>query len=173
MRSRWFRWTIRVSLGFFAILGLVSVALVILYPSSAFLTIAILIDALVANTDPPPIVEDQLAGVDFRTQTEASRKLTALLQRKFPVGTNEATLESTLLNQGFKRLPVPPIDCLPPGQPVPAGGVFPVCPTHDANKTLKYRWGSVVCSQNIIIRWSADDRRNITRINGIYYMACL
>jgi hypothetical protein len=164
---------IRVSVGFFAILGVVSAALVIRYQSNAFLTIAILIDALVANADPPPIVEDQLAGVDFRTQIEASRKLTALLQRKFPVGTSEGTLESTLLNQGFKPLPAPSTDCLPAGQPVPSGRDFSVCPMHDANKALKYRWSSVVCSQNIIIRWSADDRHNIKLINGTYYMACL
>jgi hypothetical protein len=148
-------------------------ALFIRDPSAAVLLTAILIQPLIAHTHPPPIAEDQLADASWRNQAEATRKLTALMQRKFPTGSSEGALKSTLQNQGFKPLPPPPVDCLPPGQPPPVGRVFTPCPTYDRRKTLEYGWGSGVCGQTITVRWSTDDRDNVTRVDASYYMACL
>jgi hypothetical protein len=63
---------------------------------------AVLLQAVVSNTRPPAIAEDQLAVAD-RREDEASRNLTTLLQRRFPAGSSEGALISTLLNQGFKQ----------------------------------------------------------------------
>jgi len=173
VRSRWFRWTIRISLGFLAILGVVNVALVVRDPSSASLIMAALIQPLVANTHPPPILGDQLAGANWRTEAEAGRKLTAFLQGKFPAGTSEGTLKSTLLNQRFKGPPVPPADCLPPGHAAPKDRASNSCPTDNPNKSLTYNWSNFPCDQRITIRWATDDSHNITLIKGIYSQWCL
>ncbi|WP_119270610.1 hypothetical protein [Taklimakanibacter deserti] len=164
---RWFRWVTRISLGL-AIPIVFVVAFIILNPLGA----VILLYSLVGNTHPPAIAEDQFAGASWPSRTEASAKLTTLLQRKFPVGTSEDALRATLSSQGFKPLSPPPADCLPAGQPAPIGRAVTTCPTHDQSKILEYRWG-VVCGETITIRWWTDDRHAITGLDAAYYVACL
>jgi hypothetical protein len=173
MRRRWLRWMIRIGLGIVATLGVAVVALFIYNPSGTVLLTAIFLQPLLANTRPPPIAEDQLAGANWQNQGEASRKLNGLLQRRFPAGTSEVTLRSTLLNQGFKPPPPPRADCVPPGQPTPVGRVFTRCPTGDQSKILQYEWGSGVCGQTITVRWSTGNDLKITSLDAGYYMACL
>src|SRR5688500_11203499 len=170
---RWFRWVTRISLGLLAILIVLIVALFILNPSGTILGAAMLHHSLFGNTHPPPIAEDQLAGASWPSQTEASAKLTTLLQRRFPIGTNEDTARSILLSQGFKPLPPPPADCLPVGQPAPIGRAIAHCPTHDQSKILEYRWGGGVCAETSSGRWWTDDRHAITELDAAYYAACL
>jgi hypothetical protein len=64
------------------------------------------------------------------------------------LGTSEASLRSTLLNQGFKPLSPPlsppPTDCVPSGRSPPLRGVFTPCPTQDRSKMLEYVWGGLL-----------------------------
>jgi hypothetical protein len=128
-------------------------------------------ELLIHNAHPPPIAGDQIAGASWQNQAEVSRKLTELLQRKFPTGTSEDLLKSTLANQGFKPLPPPPGDCVPRGQSPPVGRVFTPC--YDPSNILKYDWGNGICGQTITVRWSTDDRHEITELHASYDMACL
>ena len=173
MRWRWFRWVIRIGLGFVALLAAGFAALFIRNPDTALIFLLILIQPLIANSNPPAIAKDQLTGVTLEDQANAGRKMTTVLQRKFPAGTSEVTLRSALLNQGFKPLPAPPADCVPSGQQVPLGRIYTPCPTYDRSKMLEYRWSSVICGETITVRWLADDRNDITDVNATYYLACL
>jgi hypothetical protein len=171
MKRRWYQWVIRISLGFLAILIVPVVVLFILKPEGTMILIGVLIAPLIHNTHPPPIAEDQLAGATWQNQAEVSRKLNELLQRKFPTGTSEDSLKSTLANQGFKLLPPPPGDCVPRGQSPPVGRVFTPC--YDPSNILRYDWGNGVCGQTITVRWSTDDHHGITDVHATYHVACL
>lgn len=166
---RWFRWVTHISLGLLGILVVLVAALFILNPLGAVM----LLHSLIGNKHPPPIAEDQLAGASWQNEAEPGAKLTTLLQRKFPIGTNEDTLRATLSSQGFKPLPPPPADCLPAGQPAPIGRVVTTCPTDDQSKILEYRWGGGVCAETITVRWWTDDRHAITDLDAAYHAACL
>jgi hypothetical protein len=121
---------------------------------------------------PPPIAEGQITDGDWRNWEGGSGKLTAVLERTFPAGTSEHVLKSTLLGQGFKPLPPPPPNCLPPGQFGPPGKVYVPC--YDATKILKYVWGrGMVCSEEVVVHWSTDSEGKITSIKGGYHGACL
>src|ERR1700687_1664071 len=68
---------------------------------------AMLVVTLFANSSPPPVAEGQITGNDWLRWDDGSRKFTAVLTRRFPSGTKEAALKSTLLAQGF-HFPAPP-----------------------------------------------------------------
>lgn len=174
MKRRWLRWIIRISLVFLAVITAAIAALFIVNPTGALLLVAMLIHPLVANTSPPSIAESELAGANLENKADVDRNLTALLRRKFPVGTSEDSLKSTLLGQGFTPLPPLAANCIPPGQPQPMGKVFTNCPTYDRDKILEYRWGDgAVCGSTVTVRWATDDRRGITQLDSSYYVACL
>lgn len=141
------------------------------------LLLAAILLAMLLNPGPPPIAEGQLAGSNWMHSEETGRKLTAVLERRFPNGTPESDLTSVLLRQGFRPIPPPRADCLPPGQHAPVGVVFTNCPTAEEKerqkRALEYRWGNGVCGDYVQIWWSVDDRQAITRVQGSYNEACL
>jgi hypothetical protein len=57
-------------------------------------------------TTQPPITEGQITGEDRRDVRAGSRKFANVLMSRFPPGTSEAVLRSTLQEQGF-RFPEP------------------------------------------------------------------
>jgi len=144
-----------------------------LYPESTYLMFATVRGAITANHHPPKIVEGQFSDGEARRNPEhAGRKLTALLEQKFPTGTSDSVLKSELLGQGFKFLPPPPPNCLPPGQSAPVGVVFTRC--FDPTNKLKYEWGDgFVCSNSLLVTWSTNGRGEITRIEAHYRETCL
>jgi hypothetical protein len=83
------------------------------------------------NHRPPQIA----GGVDL-TSGYADARWSAVLQQKFPPGTSEALLKSTLLSQGFKHVSSPPPNCLRPGERPKVGVVFVEC--YDSTKQLEY-----------------------------------
>jgi hypothetical protein len=171
MKRRWPRWIIRISLVFLAVITAAVAALFIANPAAVLMLLAMLINPLVANTSPPSITENELAGANWGNKADVDKNLTALLQRKFPVGTSEDSLKSTLLGQGFKPLPLPAANCIPPGQSQPVGRP---CPTYDRDKIFEYKWGDgAICGSTITVRWATDDRRGITQLDSSYYVACL
>ena len=92
-----------------------------------------LIQPLISNTHPPPILEDQLAGTN--NNADASRRLTALLQRRFLTGTSEGALKSALLNQRFS--PYRQGQCLPLYEPGPDDKIVSRCDAYDPNKAFE------------------------------------
>jgi hypothetical protein len=172
MKSRWFRWTIRILLGCIALVGVAFAALFIKDPIAARLLLAMLVYPLFGNTSPPAMLKADVTGMWLKWD-EASRKLTSHLQREFPIGTAETKLKSALLKQGFKPLPPPPSDCVPAGRELPPGRVYTSCPTRDLSMELVYRWGSPICTDSITVRWATDPADAITEISAGYYAACL
>ena len=172
MKARWLRRTIRISLVFVAVIVVAVAALSILHPEMLWI-LAIPINQLFVNATPPPIAENTLAGANWGNRVEVNQKLAAVIQRNFPPGTSEDSLILVLAGQGFKPLPPPSADCIPPGQPQPVGRVFTTCPTNDRSKVLEYNWRNFPCSSTITVSWTTDDRQKITHLDSGYYMACL
>jgi len=164
-----------ILIAFALVVGAV-VVLLLLNPGTTFLFAAIFL-AMLSNPGPPPIAEGQITSNEWMNWEEGGRKLTAVLERRFPIGTRESDLKSVLLTQGFRPVPPPPADCLPPGQVAPLGVIYNTCLTADQKekleRTLKYTWGNGVCSEFVQIMWSANDRGEITRVQGSYYGVCL
>src|SRR5258707_9143210 len=100
MKWRWPRWAIRISLAFLAVIIVAVAVLFILSPTALLLVLAIIFNSIFANTSPPPIVENTLAGANFGNRDEVNQNLTVLLRRNFPIGTSEDHLKSTLSGQG-------------------------------------------------------------------------
>jgi len=154
-------------LAVFAILAMAIAVLSIRDPAGAALLAMFLILPLIANTHPPPIAEDLLANESWQNWNERSRKLTTLLQRRFPAEMNEGTLKSELLNQRFKPLPPPLADRLLKGQPTPLGRAFVVCPPYDQSKALEYAWGNGICRHTITVRWFTGSPTIATRSQAL------
>jgi hypothetical protein len=173
MKPLWVRWTIRTVLGCVVLLGVGFAALFIRNPDAARFLLVVLMEPLIGNASPPAIARDELAGLKWWNEPEGGRRLTEVLQRKFPTGASEATLKSTLANQGFRQLPLPPTDCVPPGQPTTVGSVLTPCPKYDPSRILRYEWGSGFCRRTITVLWAADNRNDITQAYAVYYTACL
>jgi hypothetical protein len=163
-----------ILIAFALILG--ALAVLFFIKPETFLVAAIIVTMLF-NPGPPPIAEGQITSSDWLHWDEGGRKLTAVLERRFPNGTPESDLNAVLLKQGFHSIPPPPADCLPPGRSAPVGVVYRTCLTADEKekleRTLEYRWGDGVCAEYVQIWWSVDDRREITHVQGSYYGACL
>jgi hypothetical protein len=162
----------RSAIWFLAILALLAVV----FSPTARLVMGILIAGLL-NSGPPPIAQGVITKEDWPHFEAASRKLTEVLQSKFPVGSREDILKSILLDQGFRPIVPPPSNCIPPGQQVPVGVVFHQCLTPDQEekrkRTLVYKWGGGVCIDSISVIWSSDELGALTYVEGGYYGACL
>jgi hypothetical protein len=174
MARAWVRYVTRISLALLLIIAVVVAALSVVAGGKleiALLYAGAVAEPLLANSHPPAIADGLFTSWDWRLWGDDDRKFTAILEQKFPIGTNEAQLKSTLLGQGFKA--TPPRDCLPPGQPAPIGKAIHRCPSHDQSKELRYKWSRLHCGQFVTIWWKANDNGEITQINGIHFGGCL
>jgi hypothetical protein len=163
-----------VLIAFALVVGAIAVLFIV--KPETFLVAAIILTMLL-NPGPPPIAEGQITGNEWMHWDEGGRKLTAVLERRFPDGTPESDLRSVLLRQGFHPVPPPPADCWPPGQDAPIGVVHYTCLTADQKdklgRTLQYTWGDGVCSQFVRVMWSSDGRGTVSQVRGTYHGACL
>jgi hypothetical protein len=161
--------------------GIGIAALCLIYSQQIHLVLDPIWSALSANRHPPQIVAGYLSDDDWRDRSNASRKFTALLQQKFPAGTDEPLLRSQLAAEGFKSPPPGVSECQQPTQIEPIGTVSITC-SYRAN-VLEYHWSvGFVCGMSLHVKWSTNDhiditgvRRppRITRVVGEYYAACL
>ncbi|UGA45212.1 hypothetical protein HU230_0003995 [Bradyrhizobium quebecense] len=123
----------RFAIWVLAALALIAATLsgLFVFSPTARLVMAIAI-AEIFNSGPPPIAEGVITKEDWPHFAAASKKLTEVLQSKFPVGSIEGNLKSILVGQGFRPPDPIPSNCVPPGQQVPVGvayywgGVLPV-----------------------------------------------
>jgi hypothetical protein len=171
MELAWGRWMTRIGLGILAALAAFGAVLCFRNPDRALLLAWVIVAPLVQNWHPPAVANGQITTEDWGHWDAASRKLTAVLERKFPTGTNETGLKSTLLGQGFKPPPSPPPDCLPRGQPAPVGRAYTPC--YETSNILQYDWGHFPCRETITVWWTTGDNGEVTYINGSYHGACL
>jgi hypothetical protein len=173
MARRWLQWTIRIVAGIFALLALAFGALAFKNSEGAWLLFAMLIGPLVTNTRPPPMLENQFAHTDLRNRDEISQRLTEFLRFKFPAGTAESRLTSSLSEQGFKSLPPPAANCVPADKQATAQVPYSPCPTYDRSKILQYGWGQGVCGSTITVSWKIDDGRQLTDLKAAVDSGCL
>jgi hypothetical protein len=126
----------------------------------------------------PPPLADGLRCNNWHTCSEQSQAFTAILLRRFPLGSKVDVLKSALLAQGFGRfLPTSITACLPHGQEAPIGKMVIECPEWDANwnprNDLEYHWGGPLCGSGLIVRWSSNKGGRIAHLDGNYDYACL
>jgi hypothetical protein len=168
----------RFAIWLLAILALVAATLsgLFVFSPAARLVMGILIAGLLYNS-PPPIAQGVITKEDWPHFEAASRKLTKVLQSKFPVGSREDILKSILLGQGFRPIEPPPSNCIRPGQQVPLRVVFQWCLTPEQEekrkRTLEYKWGGGVCTESVSVIWSSDELGALTHVQGGYHGACL
>ncbi|HEV2504900.1 MAG TPA: hypothetical protein VGV39_17625 [Mesorhizobium sp.] len=162
-------------LAIFAILMAALSGLLFLSPSARLVT-GIFIAGL-SDPGPPPIAQGVITESDWPHFEAASIKLTKVLETKFPAGSKEDFLKSTLTDQHFRTVDPPPSDCIPPDQPVPAGVVSYQCLTskqeEERKRTLVYKWGGGFCVNTISVVWSSDETNALTHVEGSYYGRCL
>jgi hypothetical protein len=158
-------------------LALSSCALLVVHPPRRLIAPLIAYALYAFSGNPPAIAQGEMTDQDWTRAQGADRKFTAVLVRRFPDGTSETALKSVLLRQGFRFPPSPPANCIPPGQPPPAGVAFYRCITEEQEKirqrTLEYRWGIIICTNHATVRWSADDHSGVTNVRGTFHQICL
>jgi hypothetical protein len=167
------RWITRIGLGILAVVAALGVILYLLNPEVAVLVALILLHPLLSNTHPPPILSGVGTPGTWRSFDENNREVTAALQQKFPIGTNEDSVRATLLKQGFKPPPPAPGDCAPQGAPPPVGRILYRCPTYDPDRILQYQWSNFPCGFTVTVNWTTGDHGDIAQIRGDYSSGCL
>ena len=124
----------------------------------------------------PPIMEG-IECADRLRCGEAAREFTAVLERRFPVGTPENLIETTLIRQGFSRDSEIPTRCVLPGHPSPIGELVITCPfgdpTWNPKRRLVYGLGGFPCNKSIVVLWSVDDENKTAHIRGGFGGGCL
>ncbi len=121
---------------------------------------------------PPPII-DTVRCRDWPNCNKASADLTALLHKKFQVGTPASDLATALTNQGFRRLPeYNNTKCQPSGETAPSGAARLLCPPRDSNGSPKnelvYYWGRWAKVNRVTVGWSIDAKGRITYVEGYF-----
>lgn len=160
-----------------AAFALAIATIVLVAPQSALLLTSAVLQEMFGRTEPPPIMKGHITAADWLKWDDAEQKITAMLNTRFPPGTDAALLESTLLAQGFEFPKPPPPDCVPRGERVPIGRVYRECFIAEQLKALRrtliYEWGRFPCGYKASVLWSEGEGGEITLVKGFYYAACL
>ena len=130
--------------------------------------------ALLAENWHPPQTVTGFVDSDWLDRTDStSQKFTALLEQKFPAGTEESRVKSDLFGAGFKPVsPVGRADCQQPMQIEQKIGWASVSCEIPFN-FVEYRWANgIVCGHSLIVQWSTEDDR-VAHIRGHYSSHCL
>jgi len=166
MKRSWSFWVVRIGLGIVSFFVLLCVAAFIWNPEGVILLAGVILQPLLSNTHPPPIVNGTSGWQD-------EGELTRMLQRKFPAGTEAAVVKAELVGQGFKPLTPPPEKCVPRGETAPVGRIVYPCPPYDLDKALEYKWSNFPCGDTILIWWKTGENGAITQIGGYHGSGCL
>ena len=125
---------------------------------------------------PPPIA----AGIcrDWSKCEDPGAAFDAILRHRFPPGTPESLLRSTLMAQGFANFDNPDVSTCQQKDRAPSSlGTVLDCPDWDPHwdphNRLTFGWGDMACSDVLTVQWSADAAKNITHIAGGHYYVCL
>jgi hypothetical protein len=130
---------------------------------------------------PPPII-GQVVCNDYKPYGEcdsASAHATAVILRRFPIGSSALEMEEALTQQGFQRIPEQEnlAHCLTGDQSAPVSGPYVYCPSWDPRwvprNDLEYHWGSLPCDDHVEIMWSIDAKGDISHLEATYRHTCL
>jgi hypothetical protein len=166
----------RIALGVFATMVTVIAGLCLINPEATRLAFAVALGALTANWHPPHIVGLQISDDDWRGHRSdvVSGEFTALIQKKFPQGTDESRFKSELLEAGFWPFSTESgsRQCQPPIQTEPLGWASVTC--NYPRNVFVFRWSlGLVCGASLLVSWSTDDSDKITRVAGHFNSSCL
>ena len=121
----------------------------------------------------PPI----LAGIGCAKQKAcslSSQVLTARLNKKYPIGSNQDTLDRDLIAQGFERIHKGIPHCTKRGDPGKIGVTQVGCPADDPNWNPQHAlwyWNcgsTLFCNRYASIFWSSDSKGRITILEGYF-----
>jgi hypothetical protein len=148
------------------------IAALIFLPQARMFAVPVASWLLFAKKPPPAFAERLIPSAGPLDSPAISRKLTAALEEKFPLGAKADDLKRFLISQGFRSLKPPPANCVPAGQSAPVGVAYVNC--YDINNRLEYHWNAgMVCGETIVVHWSANGREELTHLAGGYQAACL
>jgi hypothetical protein len=117
------------------------------------------------NWGPPEILAQAIASPPIGREA-----LTTTLDAQYLVGSDEAALKSTLLEQGFTDTPRVRTSCIKPDA---SGMVSGPCPAGAPEMTYDYI-GYIVCGMHhLTMSWSADPNGKIMSLKATHYVACL
>jgi len=102
-------------------------------------TLVVLLGGCLPNEKPPPIAENMEVSI-------ANEEWPPRLTQRFPPGTPETELVTTLSSQGFV------ID--------------------HSKRTAKAEWAKGVCNNELDVAWQTDDAGNISSVGGRYFPVC-
>lgn len=135
----------------------------------------LVLGTFLSNWHPPKMVVGYLSDDDWRRDrtAETSRKFTAFLEQKFPVGTDEANVRSSLIKAGFTPVSgVGRSECEKPVEIELIGWASVTCKV--PLNFFEYIWSNgIICGHSLIVRWSKEDPGGIVRIVGNYSTQCL
>jgi hypothetical protein len=83
-------------------------------------------------------------------------------------------LKSSLSKEGFRDVPPPPSDCVPPEKEaeVPLGARYMGC--YDNRNQMEYSWAiGLVCGGHIYVKWTTDAEDKAIGIESHGSRACL
>jgi hypothetical protein len=142
-----------------------------LHPRYVLFTLVIGLDRALANKEPPRILRYHFpAEGDWGPGKHES--VAAFFQQLFPPGMRAVTMIRILRNQGFDNPRLPNLPCYPKGQPPGIGAPSYIC--YDPTKSLVYGWSTEFgCGARITVKWTADDRDAITKLDASYWGGCV
>ncbi|HJW41028.1 MAG TPA: hypothetical protein VJ476_07345 [Rhizomicrobium sp.] len=163
-------WLLRIGASLLALIAILVVWIGIRFlvdPRGTEFAVGFVVASFVNNQDPPLIARDIVDGEKWGDGPRTDKNFTAILTRKFPVGSPLQAMVDELTDKGFHPIAPPAANCVAQGKPVPTGAVYTICPTSDDwKRTLRYEWGTV-CGNAAEVVWQTDTLGRIARISGV------
>lgn len=120
---------------------------------------------------PPALASGVITDEDWLEWEPAGRKLTTVLQKRFPTGTPVSTMRDALIAEGFKA---PPHEqSCETTVDVNRNSTTRCRYPADINRRLEYIWGIFPCSQSVAVTWREDRQRRIATLAAYYGGGCL
>jgi hypothetical protein len=127
------------------------------------------------HIDPPAIADDLISEKDWNDAPDAGLKLTHMLTKRFPKGTDVNKMRDALLNEGFGPPPRGKVcdSFVDTSKPPPRKEVTNCHYPPNIDSELDYIWGGVPCSQFIEVVWTSDQFNRVSSVTGRYGNMCL
>jgi len=122
-------------------------------------------DAGWPHANPPTILGRMITKQDRYNWDQASAKVTALLKKRFPVGSSAAEVRLLLTDQGWEQLKECPDRTL---HKLENSENYACNENWDQDHAIHYYWGRNPCRHDVVVFWSFDEAGKITFIEGQY-----
>jgi hypothetical protein len=115
----------------------------------------------------PTLTSGVINDADRGNWEVATSKLTAILKKRFPIGSSSAEVKVALRDQGFaplRQCPDPTVTKVGSSD-----NSFACAENWDPDHALHYAWGPrSPCRNDVTVWWSDDSRGRLTAIEGQY-----